>query len=58
LITGGKKGKKIILAIKGFLGNPFGGHTIEPLLHQMKTNKIHPFPKNLPMTVAAKEKQK
>ncbi|MDR3326978.1 MAG: hypothetical protein LBT04_02415, partial [Prevotellaceae bacterium] len=25
LITGGKKGKKIILAIKGFIGNPFDG---------------------------------
>jgi IS5 family transposase len=46
LITGGKNGKRIILAIKGFLGNPFGGHTIEPLLQQMKTNKI-PFPQEL-----------
>jgi IS5 family transposase len=32
LITGGKRGKKIIWAIKGFIGNPFDGHTIEPLL--------------------------
>jgi IS5 family transposase len=40
LITSGKKGKKIILAIKGFLGNPFDGHTIEPLLNQMKNNKL------------------
>jgi IS5 family transposase len=46
LITGGKKGKKNILAIKGFLGNPFDGHTLEPLLHQMKTNEI-PLPKEL-----------
>jgi IS5 family transposase len=34
------------LAIKGFLGNPFDGHTIEPLLHQLKTNVI-PLPKEL-----------
>jgi IS5 family transposase len=40
MITGGKRGKKIILAIKGFIGNPFDGHTIEPLLNQMKTNNI------------------
>lgn len=40
LITGGKKGKKIILAIKGFTGNPFDGHTIEPLLNQMENNHI------------------
>jgi IS5 family transposase len=47
LITSGKKGKKIILAIKGFLGNPFDGHTTEPLLHQMKTHKLE-----LPQTLA------
>jgi IS5 family transposase len=40
LITGGKKGKKIILAIHAFVGNPFDGHTIEPLLNQMETSKI------------------
>ena len=40
LITGGKRGKKIILAIKAFLDNPFDGHTIEPLLNQMETNEI------------------
>jgi IS5 family transposase len=40
VITGGKKGKKIILAIKGFVDNLFDGHTIEPLLNQMKTNGI------------------
>jgi IS5 family transposase len=45
------------LFIKGFLGNPFDGHTIDPLLQQMKTNKI-PFPKNLPVTEAAKENRK
>jgi IS5 family transposase len=46
LITGGKKGKKIILAIQTFLENPFDGHTIEPLLNQMEINKIQ-LPKEL-----------
>jgi IS5 family transposase len=40
LITTGKKGKKVITAIKAFLGNPFDGHTIEPLLEQMENNKL------------------
>ena len=40
MITGGKKGMKIILAIKAFLDNPFDGHTIEPLLNQMETHQI------------------
>jgi IS5 family transposase len=40
LISGGKKGKKIILAIRAFLDNPYDGHTIEPLLNQMEGNKI------------------
>lgn len=40
LITTGKKGKKIITAIKAFLENPFDGHTIEPLLNQMVDNKL------------------
>ena len=46
LITGGKKGKKIILAIKAFLENPFDGHKIEPLLNQMTDNEIA-LPKEL-----------
>jgi IS5 family transposase len=46
LITGGSKGKKLILAIRGFIGNPFDGHTIEPLLNQMEENKIA-LPKEL-----------
>jgi IS5 family transposase len=46
LITGGKKGKKIILAIQAFLDNPYDGHTIAPLLNQMERNKI-PLPKEL-----------
>ena len=40
LITGGKKGKKIILAIEAFFDNPYDGHTIEPLLNQMEINNI------------------
>jgi IS5 family transposase len=46
LITGGKKGMKIILAIKGFLENPFDGHTIKPLLNQMINNCIQ-LPKEI-----------
>jgi IS5 family transposase len=46
LITSGKKGKKIILTIKAFLGNPFDGHTIEPLLNQMEANNLK-LPKEL-----------
>jgi len=46
LITGGKKGKKIILAVKAFLDNPFDGHTIEPLLNQMESNSLQ-LPKEL-----------
>ena len=40
LITTGKKGMKIITAVKAFTDNPFDGHTIEPLLKQMETNKL------------------
>ncbi len=40
LITTGKKGKKIITAIKAFLENSFDGHTIEPLLEQMENNEL------------------
>jgi IS5 family transposase len=40
LVTTGKKGKKIITAIKAFLDNPFDGHTIEPLLDQMDNNEF------------------
>lgn len=40
LITTGKKGKKIITAIKAFLDNPFHRHTIEPLLDQMNDNEL------------------
>ena len=46
LITGGKKGKKIILAVETFIENIFDGHTIEPLLNQMGNNKIE-LPKEL-----------
>jgi len=37
---------KIILVIEAFLENPFDGHTIEPLLNQMKLNEIA-LPKEL-----------
>ena len=40
LVTTGKKGKKVITAIKAFLDNPFDGHTIEPLLEQMENNNL------------------
>ena len=46
LITGGKKGKKVILAIKAFVENLFDGYTIEPLLNQMESNAM-PLPKEL-----------
>ena len=40
LITTSNKKRKIILAVKGFIDNPYDGHTIEPLLNQMKDNGI------------------
>ncbi|MDR3002182.1 MAG: transposase, partial [Fibromonadaceae bacterium] len=40
IISGGVKGKKIILAVKGFIDSIFDGHTIEPLLSQMLSNGI------------------
>jgi IS5 family transposase len=40
LITTGKKGRKIITAVKAFSENLFDGHTIEPLLEQMKINEL------------------
>jgi IS5 family transposase len=36
----------VIVAIQGFLENPFDGHTIEPLLNQMEENNLH-LPKEL-----------
>jgi IS5 family transposase len=55
LVSGGEKGRKIILAIKAFLENPFDGHTIEPLLNQMKLNNIQ-TPKELVYDRGAKGK--
>ncbi|MDR2971211.1 MAG: IS5 family transposase [Bacteroidales bacterium] len=46
LINGWQKRWKIILSIKAFLGNPYDGHTIEPLLNQMIENDIR-LPKEL-----------
>jgi IS5 family transposase len=40
LVTTGRKERKIITGIKAFLGNPFDGHTIEPLLTQMEDNGL------------------
>jgi len=40
LITTGRKGKKIITAIKSFSDNLFDGHTIDPLLSQMENNGL------------------
>jgi IS5 family transposase len=36
IIVTGNKGRKIITAVKAFIGNPYDGHTIEPLLEQME----------------------
>jgi IS5 family transposase len=41
-----KKDRRVILAIQGFLENPFDGHTIEPLLNQMEMNGLQ-LPKEL-----------
>ena len=38
IIVTGNKGRKIITAVKAFIGNPYDGHTIEPLLEQMEKN--------------------
>lgn len=46
MITTGRKGRKIITAIKAFWGNPYDGDTIEPLLEQMEENKLK-LPKEL-----------
>lgn len=40
MIATGKKGKKIITSIKAFAGNPYDGHTIEPLPEQMEGNRF------------------
>ena len=40
LITTGKKGHKVIVAVKAFVENVFDGHTIEPLLNQLEFNKL------------------
>ena len=36
IITTGDRGRKIITAVSAFLGNPFDGDTIDPLLKQME----------------------
>ncbi|MDR0729952.1 MAG: transposase [Prevotellaceae bacterium] len=46
LITTGRAGKKIITAVQAFLDNPYDGHTIAPLLEQMRANRL-PLPREL-----------
>jgi IS5 family transposase len=46
LITTGRKGRKIITAVKAFLENVFDGHTIDPLLEQMEHGGLK-LPKEL-----------
>ena len=46
MITTGKKGRKIVIALKAFLGNPYDVHTIAPLLEQIENNKL-PLPEEL-----------
>jgi IS5 family transposase len=46
LTVGGKKGRRIILAILGFIENIYDGNTIEPSLNQMQNNNI-PLPEEL-----------
>ena len=46
IITTSRKGRKIITAVKAFLGNPFDGHTIEHLLNQMENNELR-LPKEI-----------
>jgi len=46
LITTGKRGRKIVLAVQAFLDNPYDGHTVAPLLDQMEDHKIQ-LPKEL-----------
>ena len=41
-----KQDRRVIVAIKGFIDNPFDGHTIEPLLNQMEDNGLK-LPKEL-----------
>jgi IS5 family transposase len=36
IIVTGRKGRKVITAVRAFTGNPYDGHTIEPLLEQME----------------------
>ncbi|MDR0700222.1 MAG: IS5 family transposase [Tannerella sp.] len=46
LITTGRAGKKLITAVKAFPDNPYDGHTIAPLLEQMRANRL-PLPREL-----------
>jgi IS5 family transposase len=46
IITTSGKGRKIITAVKAFLGNTFDGHAIEPVLNQMENNELR-LPKEI-----------
>ena len=41
LVTTTNKGKQIILSIKAFLDNVYDGHTVDPLLEQMKKYNVN-----------------
>ena len=56
LITTGKEGKKIITEIKAFTGNPYDGHTTEPLINQLEINELK-LPKELVYDRGGKEKK-
>ena len=43
IITTGKRGQKVITAVKAFLENLYDGDTIDPLLEQMETNNFKLF---------------
>lgn len=40
VITTGRKGRKIVTAVRAFSDTPYDGHTIEPLLDQMQENGL------------------
>lgn len=46
IITTSNPKLKLVVAVKTFFNNPYDGHTIEPLLDQMKEHN-HPLPKEL-----------
>jgi IS5 family transposase len=57
LIAGGRNGKKSFWPSGVFMGNPYDGHTIEPLPDQMEDNK-KPCRRDLHTTVEVRGDQK